>query len=142
LDFGNNSVNPKWNQYTNQNQEKEILAHYNQKLNELETEYEYKLVDTDYGKTNIIIVEGSKKPTIMVVHGSNGCAPIALETYPTLHKEFQVFAIDVLAQPNKSAETRLSMKDNSYALWINDLINQLELKNISRRCFYRYLNLL
>ncbi len=114
---------------------KEILALYNEKLNELELEYEYKRVDTDYGKTNIIIVGDSTKPPIIIVHGSNGCAPIALETYPTLHKKFQVFAIDVLAQPNKSAETRLSMKDNSYGLWINDLINQLELKNVTMAGF-------
>ena len=114
---------------------KEILALYNEKLNELELEYEYKRVDTDYGKTNIIIVGDSTKPPIIIVHGSNGCAPIALDTYPTLHKKFQVFAIDVLAQPNKSAETRLSMKDNSYGLWINDLINQLELKNVTMAGF-------
>ncbi len=114
---------------------KEILALYNEKLNELELEYEYKRVDTDYGKTNIIIVGDSTKPPIIIVHGSNGCAPIALETYPTLHKKFQVFAIDVLAQPNKSAETRLSMKDNSYGLWMNDLINQLELKNVTMAGF-------
>ncbi len=114
---------------------KEILALYNEKLNELELEYEYKRVDTDYGKTNIIIVGDSTKPPIIIVHGSNGCAPIALDTYPTLHKKFQVFAIDVLAQPNKSAETRLSMKDNSYGLWMNDLINQLELKNVTMAGF-------
>ena len=110
---------------------KEILNLYNLKLNELEIEYKYKLIDTDFGKTNIIILGDSTKPPLIIVHGSNGCAPIALETYPTLNKKFQVFAIDVLAQPNKSAETRLSMKDNSYGLWINDLINQLELKNVT-----------
>lgn len=121
--------------YKSESGKKEILALYNQKLNELEIEYKYKIVDTDYGKTNIIIVGDSTKPPIILVHGSNGCAPIALETYPTLHKEFQVFAVDVLAQPNKSAETRLSMKDNSYGLWINDLINQLELKNVTMAGF-------
>ncbi|MFT5077469.1 MAG: esterase/lipase, partial [Flavobacteriaceae bacterium] len=54
---------------------------------------------------------------------------------PTLSKKFQIFAIDVLAQPNKSAETRLSMKDNSYGLWINELINKLELKNVTMAGF-------
>ncbi|NQX99408.1 MAG: alpha/beta fold hydrolase, partial [Flavobacteriales bacterium] len=114
---------------------KEILNLYNQKLNELAIEYKYKLIDTDFGKTNIIIVGDSTKPPLLIVHGSNGCAPIALETYPALYKKFQVFAIDVLAQPNKSAETRLNMKDNSYGLWINDLINKLELKNVTMAGF-------
>lgn len=110
---------------------KEILNLYDQKLDELEIEYKYKLIDTDFGKTNIIIVGDATKQPLIIVHGSNGCAPIALETYPTLTKKFQVFAIDVLAQPNKSAETRLSMKDNSYGLWINDVISRLELKNVT-----------
>ena len=114
---------------------KEILNLYNQKLNELAIEYKYKLIDTDFGKTNIIIVGDSTKPPLLIVHGSNGCAPIALETYPALYKKFQVFAIDVLAQPNKRAETRLNMKDNSSGLWINDLINKLELKNVTMAGF-------
>lgn len=109
----------------------EILNLYNEKLNDLEIEFENKVIDTNFGKTNIIIVGNSIKPPLLLVHGSNGCAPIALETYPTLYKEYQVFAIDVLAQPNKSAEIRLNMKDESYGLWINDIINKLELKNVT-----------
>ncbi|WP_438423903.1 alpha/beta fold hydrolase [Aquimarina macrocephali] len=109
----------------------EILNLYNEKLNDLEIEFENKIIDTNFGKTNMIIVGNSIKPPLLLVHGSNGCAPIALETYPTLYKEYQVFAIDVLAQPNKSAEIRLSMKDESYGLWINDIINKLELKNVT-----------
>ncbi|MDO5981228.1 alpha/beta fold hydrolase [Flavivirga spongiicola] len=114
---------------------KEILNLYNQKLNELKIKYELKLIDTHFGKTNIIIVGDSTKPPLILIHGSNGCAPIALETYPTLSKKFQVYAIDVLAQPNKSSETRLSMKDNSYGLWINDLIDQLKLKKVTMAGF-------
>tara|TARA_B110000037_G_scaffold92535_1_gene109047 strand:- start:1053 stop:1910 length:858 start_codon:yes stop_codon:yes gene_type:complete len=113
----------------------EILNLYNQKLKELGIEYTYRIIDTDFGKTNIIITGDSTKPPLIIVHGSNGCAPIALETYPTLSEKFQVFAIDVLAQPNKSAETRLNMKDNSYGLWINELINKLELKNVTMAGF-------
>ncbi len=68
---------------------------------------------------------------MVIVHGSNGCAPIALETYAGLESHFQLFAVDVLAQPNKSAENRLSMKDNSYGEWLHEVIDSLELKNIT-----------
>ncbi|MGK0329694.1 alpha/beta fold hydrolase, partial [Polaribacter sp.] len=114
---------------------KEILSLYDKKLKELNIEFLYKTMDTSYGKTNIIISGKPSNPPILLVHGSNGCAPIALETYPNLYRKFQVFAIDVLAQPNKSAETRLSMKDNSYGLWIHELINQLQLKNVTMAGF-------
>mgnify|MGYP003635256072 FL=1 len=115
--------------------QKEIINLYEQKIKDLDIDYNYKIIDTEFGKTNIIVTGDASKPPIMLIHGSNGCAPIALETYPNLHKDFQVFAVDVLAQPNKSAETRLSMKDHSYGIWINNIINQLNLNNVTMAGF-------
>lgn len=114
---------------------REIISLYEQKLKDLDVIYQYKLVNTSFGKTNIIVIGDSTKPPLLIIHGSNGCAPISLETYPNLYKDFQVFAIDVLAQPNKSAENRLSMKDNSYGLWMNEVINNLSLKNVTMAGF-------
>ena len=110
---------------------KEIINLYEQKLKDLEIDYKYKLVNTHFGKTNIIVQGDSTKPPLLLIHGSNGCAPISLETYPNLYNNFQVFAIDVLAQPNKSTENRLSMRDNSYGLWMNEVINKLRVKNVT-----------
>ena len=108
----------------------EILSLYDKKLSELNIDYQYKIIDTGYGKTNIIVTGVPENPPLMIIHGSNACAPIALETYPNLSTNFQVFAIDVLAQPNKSAETRLSMKDNSYGKWMNEIIEELQINNV------------
>ncbi|MDB4286149.1 alpha/beta hydrolase [bacterium] len=114
---------------------KEIFALYDEKLSELEIEYTYKVVETHFGKTNVIITGDPSNPPIIVVHGSNGCAPIALETYSTLTEKFQVFAVDVLAQPNKSAETRLSMKNDGYGKWMNEVIAALALQNVTMAGF-------
>ena len=62
---------------------------------------------------------------------ANGCAPIALETNPNLYKNYSVYAIDVLAQPNKSDENRISMKDLSYGKWINEIIDHLNITNVT-----------
>lgn len=117
--------------YQSKTGKKQILELYEKKLKSLDITYSEELIHTSFGKTNVIIVGNSTKPPLIVIHGSNGCAPISLETYPNLHKEFQVFAIDVLAQPNKSAENRLSMKDQSYGQWINEVISTLNLKNVT-----------
>ncbi|KGL61733.1 alpha/beta hydrolase [Polaribacter sp. Hel1_85] len=116
--------------YKSEKGKNEILNLYDEKLKELNIEYQYKTVDTKYGQTNIIISGDDKNPPIILVHGSNGCAPIALETYPNLRRNFRVYAIDVLAQPNKSAETRLNMKDDSYGKWINEVIDSLKIENV------------
>jgi pimeloyl-ACP methyl ester carboxylesterase len=109
----------------------EILTLYNQKLKDLNINYQYKDVETAFGKTNVISIGDASKPPIVIVHGSNGCAPIALETYSGLEAHFQVFAVDVLAQPNKSAETRLSMKNDDYGKWLHEVIDHLKLKNVT-----------
>ncbi|WP_339918359.1 alpha/beta hydrolase [Yeosuana marina] len=113
----------------------EILRLYDQKLNELNIEFEYIKIRTSFGETNIISTGKLSNPPILIIHGSNGCAPIALETYPNLSKNFRVYAIDVLAQPNKSAETRLSMKDDSYGQWLNEVIDSLKIENVTMTGF-------
>ncbi|MEP0365442.1 MAG: alpha/beta fold hydrolase [Cyclobacteriaceae bacterium] len=107
----------------------EIFDLYNEKLRELNIEYDYVNVETSIGTTNIIRSGDPENPPILLVHGSNGCAPIALETYPNLSTHYRVYAIDVPAQPNKSAETRMSMKDNSYGRWMNEIMEQLHIEN-------------
>ncbi|MGH1434173.1 MAG: alpha/beta fold hydrolase [Lewinella sp.] len=109
----------------------EILKLYDEKLAALNINYTYKVVETTFGKTNIIIAGDQSKPPLILVHGSNGCAPVAIETYSDLIDSFAVYAIDVLAQPNKSAETRLSMKDDSYGQWMNQIIDKLALEEVT-----------
>ncbi|QKX06171.1 alpha/beta hydrolase [Aquimarina sp. TRL1] len=112
-----------------------ILNLYNEKLKELNIEYKYEYLTTSFGETNLIITGETSKPPILLIHGSNGCSPIALETYPNLSKHFRVYAIDVLAQPNKSAENRLSMKDESYGKWMNEIIDKLKIDHVTMAGF-------
>ena len=109
----------------------DIFRLYDEKLKELKIDFECLNVETSFGKTNIIATGDSSNPPIIIIHGSNGCAPIALETYPNLSKRFRVYAVDVIAQPNKSAETRPSMKDKSYGKWMNEVIDQLNITDVT-----------
>jgi len=109
----------------------EILGLYNSKLTELNLDTKTSTLETSFGKTNCIISGNEIKPPILVIHGSNGCAPIALETYIDLKDDYCIYAVDVLAQPNKSAETRLSMSDDSYGQWLNEVITELKLTNVT-----------
>jgi pimeloyl-ACP methyl ester carboxylesterase len=117
--------------FKNKEGEKDILSLYEEKLSSLNIEYTEKQTHTTFGKTNVIISGDTNKPPILIIHGSNGCAPIALETYAGIEKHYCVYAVDVLAQPNKSAESRLSMKTNDYGKWIHEIINSLNLKEVT-----------
>lgn len=116
--------------FSSESAKKEILELYDQKLADLGIDFSSLYVDTSFGKTHIIRTGDPANPPLLLVHGSNGCAPIALECYPNLASKFQVFAVDVLAQPNKSAPTRLSMKDDAYGKWMHEVIDALELDQV------------
>lgn len=117
--------------YKSQEGKKAIMKLYDSKLHDLNIKYDSKYIDTSYGKTHILITGNPQNPPCIIVHGSNACAPIALETYTNLKSQYQVFAVDVLAQPNKSAESRMSMKDLSYGKWMNEIIKTLELRQVT-----------
>jgi pimeloyl-ACP methyl ester carboxylesterase len=110
---------------------KVILKIYQEKLDELNIDYHFKEVMTQFGKTNIVVTGNAKNPPLVLVHGSNGCAPIGLEIFPKLAQKYQVFAVDVIAQPNRSSETRPSMKDNSYGKWMNEVMEKMNLKGVT-----------
>jgi pimeloyl-ACP methyl ester carboxylesterase len=108
-----------------------ILTLYNQKLNELNIEYSEKALETKFGVTNVIIAGNVKNPPLLLIHGTGGCAPQILESFSNLSSTYFVYTIDVLAQPNKSAENRLDMKSLDYGEWFTDVIISLGLKDVT-----------
>lgn len=108
-----------------------IITLYNQKLKELNIEYSEKLIETKFGVTNVIITGDTKNPPLVLIHGTGGCAPQILDSFPNLASKYCVYAVDVLAQPNKSAENRLDMKSLDYGKWLIEVIIKLRLKDVT-----------
>lgn len=108
-----------------------IITLYNQKLKELNIEYSEKLVETKFGVTNVVITGDTKNPPLLLIHGTGGCAPQILDSFPNLATKYCVYAVDVLAQPNKSAENRLDMKSLDYGKWLLEVIIKLRLKEVT-----------
>jgi pimeloyl-ACP methyl ester carboxylesterase len=108
-----------------------IKALYSEKIKALGLDYEEIMVSSIYGKTNVVIFGDEKKTPLLLVHGLNSGAPFAFDTISFLLKKYQIFAIDVLGQPNKSDFVRLNKKDDSYGEWLLEVINDLQIKNIT-----------
>lgn len=116
--------------YKSEQGKREILNLYEEKLLSLGIEYSSKKIATQFGMTHLLVCGDPTNPPLMLFHGSNACAPIALDVYPNLVEKYQVFSVDALGQPNKSEGVCLSMKDNSYGVWINELIYILGLDKV------------
>ncbi|MFK7772578.1 MAG: alpha/beta fold hydrolase [Saprospiraceae bacterium] len=84
-------------------------------------------METSFGDTNIILTGEKNNPPLVVLHGSNGCAPVALEALLGLVDNFRIYAIDVLGQPNLSAAFRPEMKDDSYGKWMFEILTRLNI---------------
>lgn len=109
----------------------QTLKLYQQKLDQLNILYAERLVNTSFGTTNVIITGEKNLPPIFLIHGTGGCAPQILESLPKLSTKYCVYAIDTLAQPNKSAEDKLDMKNLDYGKWIIELIQHFKLKEVT-----------
>ena len=104
---------------------------YEAKLESLNIQYEYKQIETTFGLTNIVIAGTVNKPPLLLIHGSNGCAPIAIEALMELLNDYRVYAVDVIGQPNKSEASRLNLMNDDYGKWIYEITARLNLNNLT-----------
>ena len=117
--------------YKSAEKKKEILAIYQEKLQGLTMAYSTQKVSTTFGETNVIITGNPYNPPLILLHGANACAPVALDEMEGLSSSFRVYAVDIIGQPTLSAETRPSMKTGAYGQWLNEVISQLSLVQVT-----------
>ncbi|MBL7473289.1 hypothetical protein [Robertkochia sediminum] len=94
-----------------------ILRLYHQKISDISGQYAEHMLETKFGKTNVIVAGNVYLPALMLIDGTGGCAPQILDFFPNLASEYCVYAVDMLAQLNKSEENRLDMKSLDYGKW-------------------------
>ena len=96
--------------YTSETGKAAIHKLYHDKLASLEIDYTFQKVQTTFGETNIIVTGQATNPPLVLVHGANGCAPVALDVYPKLADRFRVYAVDVVGEPTLSSDRKMSKK--------------------------------
>lgn len=107
-----------------------ILALYDRKLDRLQIEYDSVEVDTTFGLTHLLVTGPQDGPPLVLIHGANGCAPVALDVYPRLSERFRVYAVDVVGEPNRSHDRRMPKKDRAYGRWLIEVLEALDLEAV------------
>lgn len=102
-----------------------ILRLYDEKLSSLNISFEDINVLTSYGNTHVIRAGNKEGKKVVIFHGINSGAPIALEAIKELGDNYDLYAIDTIGQATKSDETILDVKDNSFAIWANEVVEGL-----------------
>ena len=103
---------------------------YFEKLDELNITYDRQVVDTSFGQTNVLITGNTSGKELVLIHGSNGCAPIGIEALIGLLDDYKIYAVDVIGQPNLSAETRPDMKGLDYGKWMYEVMSRLGVEKV------------
>lgn len=108
---------------------KEMIRLYFQKLDKLPIRYELMKIETTFGDTNLVITGPKEKPALVLLHGANACAPLAIDAMIGLVNDFRIYAVDIPGQPNLSEEFRLNAEDNSYGEWMYEILSRLGIYN-------------
>ena len=101
---------------------------YDEKLKSLEIDYENIDIETSFGQTRIIQTGNETGKPVVIFHGINAGAPLTLEALKGITNEYLLFAIDTVGQATKSEATRINIRDNSYALWADEVIQKLDIQ--------------
>lgn len=108
-----------------------ILDAYKGFLGGLNTEYEQKFVDTKYGKTYVLEAGSRSNHTVVLFHGSMSNSSMWFGDIPVLAKKYHVVSIDIVGEAGNSEPIRLSVENDDHALWLNEVFDELGLKEVS-----------
>ena len=113
--------------YRNPEGEAELRALYEEALLRLDLDHESRFVETRFGRTHILVAGPEDAPPVLVLPGGNFLNPLCLAWFAPLASRYRVFAPDILGQPGRSAQHRLSPKGDEQALWTADVLDGLGL---------------
>ena len=115
------------NIYKSEKAKLEILSLYEQKAKSLDFPFQEKDIETTFGRTRVLISGNEKGKDLVLFHGIHAGSPLTLESIKNLQKDFKIYAIDTIGQATKSAETTINIKDDSFARWADEVLEQLQI---------------
>jgi 2-hydroxy-6-oxonona-2,4-dienedioate hydrolase len=88
---------------------------------------EPRTVETSFGNTHLLIGGPPDAPPVVLLHGALASSSHLLVELAALLTHFRVYAIDVIGQSVKSADTRLPVDTNDYGAWLEEVMEALSL---------------
>ena len=102
---------------------KEILTRYEKILTLWPAPCERLTVPTAYGDTFVMASGKKDGDAIVLLHGSTTNAAMWLADAAVLGKTHRVYAVDIIGEPGKSAESRPDTVSSHYARWLIEVFD-------------------
>jgi len=109
----------------------DILALYDKKLASLNLDYQEIDIPTNFGKTRVVKTGNPDGKTIVLFHGFNAGSPITIDPIKEMTNDYLVYCVDTVGQTTKSEGKPLSIKDNSFGVWADEVLEGLGLDQVT-----------
>ena len=100
---------------------------YNKLLTHWIVPYEEIYLDTELGKTHIIISGHTDSPPLILIHAFYASAASWYQNVRSFSRDYRVYAIDIIGDPNKSKPLKPIRQTSSYVKWFKEILNQLKI---------------
>ena len=86
---------------------------------------------TSIGPSHVLVTGPKDGLPLVCLHGMRTGASFLLSELPVLARRFRLYAPDMPGQSIRGPEVKLSLKDDSYANWLIEVMDRLDLPNAS-----------
>ena len=104
-----------------------IMAWYDSVVAKIDAPVKSVWAETRYGRTHLLAAGNPAAEPVILIPGAAGSAPLYRRAIEHLHKNFRVYAVDVVGGPGRSDPNPLSFSDDSYTIWLCDVLTGLGL---------------
>jgi len=88
-------------------------------------------VPTSQGETFIIISGPENAPALLLLHGGMTNSAMWMGEVTAFARFFRVYCIDMIGEPGLSAPARPSLASDAYAVWLDDVLDDLAVARAS-----------
>ncbi len=107
-----------------------MMAWYDAELARLTVPCETQVISTRYGDTHVISAGAETDLPLLLLHGLNINASVWRPQIEGLAQHCRIYAPDVPGFAGRSAPERIPYMGRSYADWLSDVLDQLEIERV------------
>jgi pimeloyl-ACP methyl ester carboxylesterase len=111
--------------------EARFLAAYDAALKLWPVPYEELDIPTRFGLTHVVAAGPKNAPVLVLLHGYMATSAMWGPNIADFSREYRVYAIDVMGQPNKSVPDHPIRDADDYVAWLTATLDALDLRRVS-----------
>lgn len=114
--------------FKNDQGRQKILTMYDAALLGCGVGIKQRVCKTSFGDTYMVEAGEENEDILVLLHGASSNSTSWISDFHVYAQKYKVIAVDIIGEPGKSAETRLSYETMDYALWLHEVFDAMQIK--------------